>query len=103
MFYIDFLTLGIYLKTLMFIEENQDNVGAKDMLNVIKLDMLAKVYEEIQYSQRRPYLFAEVGEIQLFLATLDVMSDKALCDNSKRCEPAVTEMPHKKSRRLRKN
>jgi son of sevenless-like protein len=94
---------GIYLKTLMFIEENQDNVGAKDMLNVIKLDMLAKVYEEIQYSQRRPYLFAEVGEIQLFLATLDVMSDKALCDNSKRCEPAVTEMPHKKSRRLRKN
>jgi hypothetical protein len=87
----------------MFIEENPDTLGPNnDLLNVVKMEMLAKVYQEIQHFQRIPYQFEEVKEIQFFLATLDVMSDKALYENSKRCEPAVTETPQKKSNRSKK-
>jgi hypothetical protein len=94
---------GVYLKSLVFIEENHDKTE-RGLVNVEKLEMLFKVLNELRMCQRYPFPFPEVPEIQDYLTNLEAMSDDELYKNSKQCEESSNETPNhlRKSVKLKK-
>lgn len=84
---------GVYLKSLVFIEENSDKTE-RGLLNVEKLEMLYKVLHELRQCQRYPFPFSEVSQIQDYLTNLEAMTDDELYKNSKQCEENTSETPN---------
>eukprot|EP01088_Endostelium_zonatum_P006480 TRINITY_DN18613_c0_g1_i1.p1 TRINITY_DN18613_c0_g1~~TRINITY_DN18613_c0_g1_i1.p1 ORF type:complete len:493 (-),score=81.86 TRINITY_DN18613_c0_g1_i1:218-1696(-) len=79
--------IGIYLKDLTFIDENDDYLSG-GLINFEKIDMLGGIIEEVEFFQGQDLVCKEVEEpIVQFLNNLNVLTEKEVYDLSLKQEP----------------
>lgn len=86
--------MGVYLGDLTFIEDgNPDNVmslnNKKELINLLKMEMLSKVIGEIKMYQNSKYTYETVEKIQNILIELgnDQLTQQELFELSLKSEP----------------
>jgi hypothetical protein len=83
--------LGIYLRDLTFIAENDDNFDKeKGLFNFEKLKLIGQVITEMKRYQLSDYAFERNQLVSDYLTKLLVLPDETLYQHSLMCEPNPT-------------
>lgn len=77
--------LGILLKDIIHIDENEDQISG--LINVQKLKMLGDIIHNVKRLQKSPFNFGENAFIAEYLEKTPTLDEDTLFALSKRCEP----------------